>query len=405
MLPRLIGICFATSRSHEPTSRLSLFAGWFRIVWCALFLVLIACGGDPSSDQRSAPQTSEPGAGSESSAAVSGSGATVSTVSDSETIETTATTASVTENASDSSAIQLSYRYPEQMGYHISLEEITTTEIPPLTEDGDPDRSETSAFVEGVAIYRGGSDSDANTTTIQVSVTITDGTDLDNLIDLPYSMDLLLVVDQQGNLLQISSATANDEEMSIVNALYRGTKFTWPLGPTFPDHPLHIGDTWTEQIEEPGWPGMEPIVTNVDHRLAAINREEDRTIAVIESQMQSEAIEYDLSAQEEDEPSIGTDRSSNAEPSRDTTTISIAPIIGSATYHFDLETGLLVGGEKKTLVDLIYRSIIYDENGEILFDFATSISTEQRGTFQLIDESTASTLIGGEEGAQGIRGG
>ena len=109
-------------------------------------------------------------------------------------------------------------------------------------------------------------------------------------------IDITVITDSQGNVLDISSEGFDDlfGGMNLQSASSVGNQhLSRPFGPAFPDTPLGLGDSWTEQIEQEGPFGT--IVTNAEHLVVAVEGSEERPILVVESEYRTEAFEWDMS--------------------------------------------------------------------------------------------------------------
>ena len=88
-------------------------------------------------------------------------------------------------------------------------------------------------------------------------------------------IDVTVVVDQQGNVLEFSSGALDElfgGQSFLPDTSLGSQELNRPFGPTFPDHPVDVGDTWTETSEQEGPAGMGTIVPTAEHRCGSGRR-------------------------------------------------------------------------------------------------------------------------------------
>lgn len=115
-------------------------------------------------------------------------------------------------------------------------------------------------------------------------------------------IDVTVVVDEQGNLVQEGPAGAEDPLSGMLGGLgaLGGGGAPAPgldpgqfVGPPFSDEEVTVGDTWTDEIETPGL-GEDPVVTTITSAVAAIEELDGTEVYVIESNSATSLIEFDL---------------------------------------------------------------------------------------------------------------
>ena len=309
----------------------------------------------------------------------------------------------------------ISYQYPsdDELEYAISIEqeaEVTLEGGP--EEEMPPGPIVTATTLEGKINYQTSLGPDTGSITIRIvsdievtenrmsmgGVTVPAPPDAETP-GLDTAFDLTLVVDEQGNVLEVSSDTLGevayllgDESLFPTDSL-GSQQVNQPFGPAFPDHPLEVGDTWTEQIEKEGPAGMGAIVTNAEHHLVEVETGAGRHILVVESVYRTEALEWDMSEFLQamfyafGEDPEGTNEE-EAQPgleglSEVTMVISMAPSTTTEVIRFDTAAGLVIEGEYRISGGVTSNMAFPDENGEVTP--LTSITTfEQTGAYRLI---------------------
>ncbi|MCE2527579.1 MAG: hypothetical protein J4G00_08615 [Actinomycetia bacterium] len=257
-------------------------------------------------------------------------------------------------------------------------------------EEMPPGGIQMATTLEGTISYQASPGPDENTTTIRIT---TDIKMIDNQMSMggvivptpPHAeapgfetpIDVTVVVDQQGNVVEFASEALDGLLMGngfLPTASVGSQELNRPFGPAFPDDPVDIGDTWTERIEQEGPAGMGMIVTTAEHRLAGVDTEAGRTILVVESEYWTEAF-AELSEEEIPE---GEDSFPEF-----TLLLSSAPSTVVAVTRFDPEAGLVVQGEYQASGGVATDMTIPDDTGEPA-GIISSTSYDQTVTYQLI---------------------
>lgn len=84
--------------------------------------------------------------------------------------------------------------------------------------------------------------------------------------------------------------------LSGLESLGPGTDLARLVGPSFPDEPVTVGDTWSETIDVPMMMGLEgdPVVTEVTSEITGIDNVDGQDLYVIDTEMVTSKIEFDL---------------------------------------------------------------------------------------------------------------
>lgn len=114
-------------------------------------------------------------------------------------------------------------------------------------------------------------------------------------------IDVTVVVDEQGNLIQAGPEGSDDPLAGMfgdLGALGGGSPAPGLdpgqfIGPPFSDEEVGVGDTWTDEVETPGL-GEDPIVTSITSTVTDLENLDGTEVFVIESQTSTSRIELDL---------------------------------------------------------------------------------------------------------------
>ncbi len=217
------------------------------------------------------------------------------------------------------------------------------------------------------------------------------GSDFGDVTGLQNPIDITLVVDEQGNIVEVSS-NALDGLMggmdSMLGASAGNQQLNRPFGPAFPDHEVGLNDSWTEESVQEG-PGG-PIVTTAVHRVVAVEGSPEAPILVVESEYQTETFEWDMSqmmsamfgAFTEETPEEGAEEAEGL-LSDFSLVIEVAPGAMTATSRFDVEAGVVIDGSYQAPGMVITHTTVPDETGEP-FTLSSSVEFHQEVFYELI---------------------
>lgn len=375
---------------------------------CALSLMAASCGGDSSPDTTAAAAQTTAAVGSEATTSTAAAPQTTTTAAPPETTSTTASpqTTTAAEPVPEFEPMVLAYRYPAsgEVSYQMSIQqeaEVTIEGGPP--GETPPGPIGVSSTLEGTISYRTSPGPDEGATSIRIL------SDLE-LVENKMSMggitmpsppdgeapgfetpiDITVIVDQQGNVVEVAGEAMGEmfggQSLFPTNSI-GNQELNRPFGPAFPDHPLDVGDTWTEEIEQEGPAGMGTIVTTAEHRLVGVDTEEGRTILVVESEYRTDAFEWDMS--ELLTGMFGAFAEELSEEGEEfapefTMLMSATPSTVVAVTRFDSEAGLVLTGDYQVSGGVTTNMTIPDETGEPTGIIST-VSYDQTVTYQLIN--------------------
>lgn len=375
------------------------------LLLAALSIVATACGDDSTAEQvTTAPPTTA------ISTTTSEPATTTSTTSPPTTTSTTAAPATTTAApAPELAPAVFSYMYPStgEIQYEMSIEQQAEVTI----EGGAPEEMPPGAIgmittLDGTITYQISPGPEEDTTTIRIlsdlrmvenemrmgGVTMPAPPDAE-APGFETPIDITVVVDQQGNVLEVSSEMLDDllgGQGFLPSTSIGSSELNRPFGPVFPDHPVDIGDTWTERSEQEGPAGMGTIVTTAEHRLVGVDEVGDRSVLVIESEYRTEAFEWDMSeflqgmfGAFSDEP--GEDEAPEGEDGTPEfgLLVSAGPGTVTAVTSFDPQEGLVLQGEYQAQGEVTSTMTLPDETGEPT-SLISSVVYDQTVTFTLV---------------------
>lgn len=272
---------------------------------------------------------------------------------------------------------------------------------------------ETTSLLEGTLTYGISPGPEEGTITIRITsdLTLVESTttvggftvptpDDSEVPGLETDIDLSIVVDAQGNVLEVLSEGDNE----LGDLLSDGGLFpdSWgnqpmerPFGPVFPDGPLEVGDTWSYRTEEGGLAGMDLVVTDAEHTLVDVEHQADRLILVIESAYRTGPFEWDISEMlqgllgvfggdlgDEDGGEQDATEIENAIPQMEVR-LSVGPTTTSQVTRFDVDGGLVLEGESVDEGEVTTHMALPDGSGEI-YPIVSTVSYVQTLTYRLI---------------------
>ena len=368
-------------------------------------LVAAACGGDSSPDQTAttAPATT----------ATAPQTTTSTTVVPTTTAAAPQTTTTAADPAVAFEPAVVSYRYPSsgEIAYDVSIQQqadVTLEGGPP--EQMPPGPIQISSTLVGTINYQTSPGPGQDTTSIRI---LSDFELVENKMSMggitmpdpgesavpgfEAPIDITVVVDQQGNVLEISSEALESlfgGDSFLSGASMGSQELNRPFGPAFPDHPIGIGDTWSERIEQEGPVGLGSIVTNAEHRLVGVDEIAGRTVLVVESEYRTEGFEWDMSEFLKGFFGAFSDGFSEGEAQEGLEAISELKLLVRATpstviavTRFDSEAGLVLEGDYQVQGEVTTDMTIPDETGDTTSIVSTTYY-DQTVTYELISPTT-----------------
>lgn len=383
----------------------------WRTLFAALSTLLLAaaCGGDTEGQpEPAAPETTAP----PTTAAPQTTGAPETTTANAS--QTTAVPQSTTTTeAPEFEPILLSYNYPSsgELEYSIIIEQQAEVELEGGPAEGmPPGPIEMNTLLAGAISYGISPGPDEDTVSIRIvsDIQVVENEATMGGFSIPPSelgeapgfetpIDITVVTDSQGNVLDISSEGFDDlfGGMNLPSGSSVGNQhLNRPFGPAFPDTPLGLGDSWTERIEQEGPFGT--IVTDAEHRVVAVEGTEERPILVVESEYRTEAFEWDMS-----EMMSGLFGAFGEEPSEEDQEdqespgllgdiqllVSATPGVVHSTVRFDPGIGMVVEGEQQAQGEVTTSMTMPGDAGEP-FTIITGAKFDQQISFHLISPTT-----------------
>ena len=378
-------------------------------------MLAAACGGE--TDVQSEPATPEPTAAPTTAAPTTAAPQTTrapetTTTNPSQT--TTVPESTTTTEAPVFEPTRLSYNYPSDGGieYSISIEQQAEVQLEGgLAEGMPPGPIKMNTILAGAMSYTISPGPEEDTISIRI---VSDIQTVENEatmggISIPSSelgeapgfetpIDITVTADLQGNIIDMSSPGFDDlfGGMNFQSAGSVGNQhLNRPFGPAFPDTPLAVGDSWTEQVEQEGPFG--PVVTNAEHLMVAVEGTGENPILVVESEYLTEAFEWDLSemmlgmfgAFTEELPSDETQEDQEVQDVFGDVRflVSSAPGTVHATVRFDPGIGLVIEGEHQARGEVTTSMTMTGDAGEP-FTIITGVKYDQATFFQLIRPTT-----------------
>jgi len=216
-------------------------------------------------------------------------------------------------------------------------------------------------------------------------------------------IDVTVVVDEQGNLVQEDNPGAEDPLAGIFGDL--GPLAGGPaapgldpgqfIGPPFSDEEVAVGDTWTDEIESPSL--GDPIVTNISSTVTGIEDLDGTEVYVIASDSTTSPIEFDLAelfagmfgalAPEGATPEETAELETMLEQLQ--FLISIDSTTADSRTWFDVEAGISRQSETTSSTDISMDMNIPDEETGEMVGFVMDMSLDQDITYRLISGPAA----------------
>ena len=380
-----------------------------RVLLAALTTLLLAaaCGGDddgqpePAALETTAPPTTA--APTTAAPQTTRAPETTTTASQATTVPETTTTT----EAPGFEPVRLSYNYPSdgELEYSITIEQQAEVELEGGPAEGmPPGPIAMNTILAGAISYTISPGPDEDTVSIRIvsDIQMVENEATMGGFSIPASelgeapgfetpIDITVIMDSQGNVLEVSSEGFDDlfGGMNLQSASSVGNQhLSRPFGPAFPDTPLGVGDSWTEQIEQEGPFGS--IVTDADHLVVAVEGTEERPILVVQSEYRTDAFEWDMSEMmlgmfgafaEEDSSEEGQEGAGLFGDIQ--LLVSATPGVVHSTVRFDLGLGLVIEGEQQAQGEVATSMTMPGDAGEP-FTIITAVKYDQQTFFQLI---------------------
>ena len=217
-------------------------------------------------------------------------------------------------------------------------------------------------------------------------------------------IDVTVIVDEQGNLIQEGLAGAEDPLAGIFGDLgplggggpAPGLDPGQFIGPAFSDEEVAVGDTWSDEVETPGL-GADPIVTSITSTVTGIEELDGIEVYVIESNSTTSLVEFDLAeflagmfgAFAPDEASPEETAEFEAMLDQLQFLVSVEGTTADSRTWFDAEAGVARQSEMTSATNISMDMNIPDEETGEMVGFVMDMSLDQDITYRLISGPTA----------------
>ncbi|HSJ84914.1 MAG TPA: hypothetical protein VLA91_13985 [Acidimicrobiia bacterium] len=216
-------------------------------------------------------------------------------------------------------------------------------------------------------------------------------------------IDVTVVVDEQGNLVEEGPAGAEDPLTGMFGDLgplgggapAPGLDPGQFVGPSFSDEEVAVGDTWTDEIETPGL-GGNPIVTSISSTVTGTEDLDGTEVYVIDTNSTTSLIEFDLAqffagmfgAFAEDATAEET-AELDAMLDQLQFLIRVDGTTADSKTWFDVEAGLARQSETNSSTDISMDMNMPDETTGEMIGFVMDMTLDQDITYRLISGPTA----------------
>lgn len=296
-----------------------------------------------------------------------------------------------------------SYSYDIDVDQHITMD-VTIEGDPGVlgTQDG-PSSADVRTNVAGSLTYDISEGPEPDTTALHISGVFDEFTvegtidgepasnrDLEegrvpDLLEVP---DTTIILDQYGRPVTINDEPVPDDmpfygdPFAILGGLTSGG-LDKPFGPPFPDRPLAVGDTWTEQESEDIPDSDQTITATVIYTVTGFDTMDGHDVVVIEFTAEASAVDIDLGemfrALFEGFSSMSEEGSTTEMPTIDFV-ISIGASAGSGTYWFDQEAGLVRQVEQTYRLPMLMHMAIESSEGSGSSDMEMTVESTVRAS-------------------------
>jgi hypothetical protein len=206
--------------------------------------------------------------------------------------------------------------------------------------------------------------------------------------DLVAVPDITVVVDEQGRIVSINGeAVPEDDEMAAdpfagVAGITSGG-IDKPFGPQFPDRPLAVGDTWSEQVTEPVPDTDQEMTSTITYTVTGMDTVDGHDVAVIGFTTATTGMEIDLSEMFQAMFDGFADMAGDdAEIPTIEFIIGVGDSSGAGTYWFDQEAGMVRKVEQAFTVPMTMRMAVSSSDGSgsvnVTMDIESSITATLR---------------------------
>ncbi len=292
-----------------------------------------------------------------------------------------------------------SYRYDLSLEQHVTMHTETSGDPTFLGTDEGPKDVDVTTTVAGTIDYLVADGPEPGTVQLNISgvfdelsvegtidgepatdAAVEDGT-VPDLVEVP---DVTVVVDETGRIVSVNGEAAPDDATFLGDPFAGVAGITSggidkPFGPQFPDRPLAVGDTWTEEVTEPIPDLDQEVSSTVTYTVTGMDTIDGHDVAVIEFTAGNSGIEIDLGevfqAMFEGFAAMGGDEADTADIPTIEFVIGVDDSEGSGTYWFDQEAGIVRQVDQTYTVPMTMRMAVTSTDGDGAVDVTMSIAS------------------------------
>ena len=212
-------------------------------------------------------------------------------------------------------------------------------------------------------------------------------------------VDVTVVVDEQGNVISAGGDDVEDPLGGMFGDLGSmsgsapapGLDPGQFFGPLFSDEEVAVGDTWSDEVETPGF-GEEPIVTSVSSTVTGTEQFDGADVYLIETTSSTSPIEFDLAEFFRGLFGAFIPEEATAEETAEFDElmndlrflINIDDTTADATSRFDAEAGSSANQMTTAATHIVMDMMIPDETTGEMIGFQMEMTIDQGITYHLI---------------------
>lgn len=214
--------------------------------------------------------------------------------------------------------------------------------------------------------------------------------------DLLQTPDTTIILDAEGRPVTINGEEVPADEgflgdpFGAVGGLTSGG-LDQPFGPRFPDRPLAVGDTWSQDASQFIPETEQTIESSITYTVTGVDTIDGVDVAVIEFEASNSEIVMDLgemfNALFQGFAAMGEDGATAEIPQLDFT-ITVQPSSGHGTYWFDQDAGLVRKVSQTYMVPLAMHMGIDAPDGSGSTDMTMTVESTVEGQLQNPDVTT-----------------
>jgi hypothetical protein len=217
-------------------------------------------------------------------------------------------------------------------------------------------------------------------------------------------VDVTVVVDEQGNLVQEGVAGGEDPLAEMFGDLgplgggspAPGLEPGQFIGPPFSDEEVAVGDTWTDEVETPGL-GEDPIVTSITSTVTGVEELDGTEVHIIESNSSTSLIEFDLAEFFAGMFGAFAPEGASAEETAELEAmldqlqflIRVDGTTADSRTWFDAAAGVARQSETTSATNIAMDMNVPDETTGEMVGFVMDMTLDQDISYRLIDGPTA----------------